>query len=509
MENIKLILKSKAFIYIALLFGFISMLLIGQEKQYGIFAWLAPLFLLQFSRRAKLLHFLYLFILLIVAGYITQKTHNLFNDPALGVINGVAYALVHSIIYLTDRLLYLKGKDIWYTFLFPTVYVVIEALITAVLGTSGVLAISQFSFTPLAQFSSVAGIHGITFLICWFASVLYWLFENDFKLGFVKRGLISLGIVYIIVLGFGFIRMTSQPNDRQEVKVATISGTFDLHKLAMNEKNALLQLGENPNMKIPDSFFSNEEDLSVQIENTRKAALAGAKLIVWNEAALFLNQKQLPYLIEEVRNIANTFNAYILLAFFEENNSSETKPINNKSILITNDGSIGWEYKKSRLTPAEIPLVNPGNSIIPTFDSEYGRIANVICYDYDFPGLLKQANKNKVDIMLVPAYDWEGFASLHSKMAQFETLQSGRLLIRSNGNGINIVTNGHGKVISELNTFTSNDRILYADLPINSSKTIYSKTGNLFVMLCFVVFVLSMVFRVVAFVKLRKKLVFN
>ena len=178
MEKIKIILKSDTFIYISLLLGVFSMLFIGQEKQYGIFAWIAPIFLLQFSRRAKPLQFSYLFLLLIVAGIITQKTHNHFNDPVFGLINGVAYAIIHFVTYLIDRLLFIKGKKFIYTFVFPAVYVVIEILVTSVIGTSGVLAQSQFSFTPFAQFSTITGIHGITFIICLFSSTFYCLFEN-------------------------------------------------------------------------------------------------------------------------------------------------------------------------------------------------------------------------------------------------------------------------------------------------------------------------------------------
>lgn len=496
MEKLKTVIKSKLFIYIALFIGCASLLFVGQEKQIGLFAWLAPLFLLHFSRRSKPLQFLYLFLLLIVAGMITQKTHNLFSDPVFGLINGISYAFVNTIIYLIDRLLFVKSRKFIVTFIFPSVYVVIEALVTSLIGTSGVLAQSQFSFSPLAQLTSISGIHGITFIIGWFASVLYWIFENDFKLTFAKKGLINFGVVFIIILTFGFVRMTLHPEGQDKVYVATVSGPFNLHQLAKNEKDALLQLGKNPDTKIPSSFFSSDEDISIQIRNTRKAAEAGAKIIVWSEAALFLNQMQLDTLIAEVENISKTFHAYILMAFFEENSSPEPKPINNKSILITKDGTIGWEYKKAHPTPAEIPVVNSGDSILPILDTEYGRISNVICYDYDFPSFLKQANSQNVDIMLVPSYDWKGFAPLHSRMAQFETLQRGWLLIRSNGNGINMVADNRGKIISELNTFTSNDRILYANLPLSSSPTVYSGTGNVFVILCIGCFILSIMFRI-------------
>lgn len=505
MENIKTFIKSKAFILIPLYVGCFSLLFIGQEKQYGIFAWIAPIFLLHFSRRVKPIHFLHMFLLLIIAGLITQKTHNLFNDPVFGLINGIAYALVNITIYITDRLLFVKSKKFVQTLIFPSVYVIIEVLVTSALGISGVLALSQFSFTPLAQLSTITGIHGITFIICWFASIIYWIYENEFNPIFIKKGFISFAIVFIIILCFGGIRMTLQTEVQEKIKVATVSGPFDLHQMAKKEKDALLQLSETPGMKIPSSFFSSEKDIWVQLSNTKKAAELGAKIIVWSEGALFVNQKQLNTIVSEVKSISKKIGVYILIAFFEENNSNAPKPINNKSILIGKDGNIKWNYKKAHPTPAEMPLVNAGDYNIPIVETEYGIIGNVICYDYDFPLFLKQANKRNVDIMLVPAYDWLEFAQLHTQMAQFETLQSGRALIRANGNGLNIITDNRGSIISQLNTFTNNDRILLSDLPLVSLPTVYAKNGNSFILLCIICFVVSIILRIIALLKFNKE----
>lgn len=497
MEKIGLFIKSKAFIYIAVLAGSVSMLFIGQEIQIGLFAWITTIFLLQFSRRAKPIHFLLLFGLLIVVGFLNQKTHNLFNDLVFGLINGVIFSLVHLVIYIVDRVIYTRGKGFMFTLVFPLVYVVTEVLITSALGTSGVLALSQFSFTPLAQLSTITGIHGITFLICWLAAIVYWVSENDFKRSFVKKGFYIFGTSFVVILAFGFARMMMQTETKESLKVATVSGPFDLQQLAKNERDVLVQLSTNSKTKIPSSFFSNDKDISTQISNTRKAAEAGAKIIVWNEAALFLNDKQVTKVISEVIDISKTHKAYILLAFFEENNSNNPKPINNKSVLITKDGAIGWEYKKVHLAPAEVPLVNPGKPEIPTYTTEYGKIGSVICYDYDFPSFLQQAYKIDADIMLVPAYDWKGFAPLHSKMAQFEALQSGRVLIRANGNdGINLISDNKGQIISELKTYDSEDRILYARLPLNSISTFYSKSVNLFAYVCILSFVLLGVIKI-------------
>ncbi len=427
-----------------------------------------------------------------VVGYITQKTHNLFNNPVLGIINGIIYSLIFTVTYVADRLFYRSGKNFLSTLIFPSVYIVIETIISGFIGNAGILAQTQFSFKILAQLSTITGLSGISFIICWFASVIHWLIENEFRSQYLKKALIFYGGIFTLILIYGIIRTNLTSDTTQTVKVATVSGETDLHGLILREKDMFLELSKDPEMEIPDKFYSSKEDILRLTENTIKAAKSGAKIIVWSESALILNQKQVKDLINQIKEISKSYEVYILTAFFEENNTTDPKPINNKCVLITKDGNIAWEYKKSHPTPAEIPVVNPGNSDIPYFDSEYGRLGCLICYDLDFTALTNQANKKDIDILLVPAYDWESFAETHSKSANFESLQNGIAIIRANGNGINLITDKNGNIIAGLNTFTVKEKILYADLPIQSKTTIYSKTGNLFLIVCamFLIFVI-------------------
>ena len=68
----------------------------------------------------------------------------------------------------------------WYraatTLVFPLAATAIEFVIMAdgPLGSFGAQAYTQSAFAPLAQFASVGGLWGITFVVSWFASVAHW-----------------------------------------------------------------------------------------------------------------------------------------------------------------------------------------------------------------------------------------------------------------------------------------------------------------------------------------------
>ncbi|MCF8381963.1 MAG: hypothetical protein K9H49_20515 [Bacteroidales bacterium] len=186
---------------------------------------------------------------------------------------------------------------------------------------------------------------------------------------------------------------------------------------------------------------------------------------------------------QEIKNLCVIHNAYVVIAFLEKNVSSLPKPFNNKSILITPEGEIAWEHIKYFLNPLERLIINSGDATIPFIDTEYGRIGNVLCSDLDVSRHIASAAKNKVDILLVPAYDWKEVTPYHSNMAVFSAIQFGISIVRSNGKGIVAFIDYQGNTIAQMNTFISDRHINYADVPIKSIKTVYSKIGNMIVYL--------------------------
>lgn len=483
--------------YLALVIGILSMIFSGLNWQIGIFAWIAPICLLFYTRNSKTLGFFLLFLFLSFAGSISQTCSNLFDVPALHIINGLSYGIVYTIIYLLDKLLYTKGKGFYTTFIFPALYVTFEYLLSVLIGSSGIVAHTQFYFIPLAQFSSYLGLFGISFLVVWFGAIVNWIIENDAKIIYIRKSLFTYFGVFALVLVLGIFK-TQQPIEGvKQVKVATIISNKDLHANFANEANILLKNGENKAFEIPLRFFSNEQQVSHQIYKTKEAIEAGAKIIVWNEIALILNPVQVVSLKKDIQLITKQNKVYILMAYLEQEAGDKSKLFNNKSILVNSKGELVWEYMKAHLAPSEIPIVNAGESVIPFCDTEYGRLGNVICYDLDFPKYMQQAAINGIDIMLVPAYDWKDYEKLHANMAQFEAIQSGYALIRANGSGINLITNSYGEIISEMNTFDSKAEILYADLPLEQTTTIYSKFGNFFVYILMLFLLVIIGFRVV------------
>ncbi|WP_375580815.1 hypothetical protein ABWH96_07300 [Marivirga tractuosa] len=69
-------------------------------------------------------------------------------------------------------------------------------------------------------------------------------------------------------------------------------------------------------------------------------------------------------------------------------------------------------------------------------------------------------------------------------MAKFRALEQGFNLVRQASLGHSIGADYTGNVISEMNHFTDNSKVLVTQLPTKGRKTIYSIIGDSFIVFC-------------------------
>jgi len=495
------LLKKQVFL---LFLGFLGMIAFGLNWHWAIAAWLTPVFLLRYTRNSKTLGFLLFVLIATIAGIISRTSLSVFSPPIAYVLNGVFFGISYSSAYFIDRLLYKENCGFYTTFIYPAAVVLIEYLNSFYMGTWGSVAHTQYPFHQLTQIVSFTGLFGLSFIVSWFGSTINWYYENRTNVSSRRKSILIYGGVVLLVFVFGQIRINSFPDDAPTVKIAAISSDPGLQNVFGYDFKALKAYTSKAKGKIPERIFSDKTVIDQAIKNTANAAQQDAKIIVWNEYSLILNSKQVAALITKIKAIAIQNNAYILIAYLEQNTTSKPKPLNNISILIKPDGSIGWEYLKSFLIPqSESVIINVGDFKVPFLDTEYGRLGNVICYDGDIPNLTEQAGQKSIDIMLIPAFDWKEISPFHSQMSSFTAIENGFSLIRPNGSGSVAVYDYLGKVIAEMNTFDSDDKLLYAEVLIESTTTVFSKIGNVFVYACLLFLILALGLR---FVKNKDKI---
>jgi apolipoprotein N-acyltransferase len=153
--------------------------------------------------------------------------------------------------------------------------------------------------------------------------------------------------------------------------------------------------------------------------------------------------------------------------------------VQNQAILIDPQGQLVWTYDKARPIPGMEELT-PGDGRVPTVDTPYGRLANLICFDADFPDLARQGGRQNVDLMLVPSNDWREFGTVHTQKSTLRAIENGYSLIRQDTNGLAQAVDYHGRVLASSDYFTSDQQTMVAYIPTSGVRTIYATIGDVF-----------------------------
>lgn len=437
---------------------------------FALAVWIAPALLLAFMRNAK-----HAFL----GGWIATSIACFFWWRGVVPLQGAAYVVASAVFgliallpYLADRAIASRIGGLLGTLVFPCAFVTLETvtMLFSPFSSWGSLAYTQFAVRPLVQLVSITGLAGVTFLITWFASV-----ANTRT----RSASVAYAIVAVAALAFGFIRLQSG-GATDSVRVATITPRIPTYTVRDEAANAPISAAlQSVRRQQPlqnedwNAFRKRATDIERELLHATEAeARRGAKLIVWSEGAGVVERRDEPAMIARAAEVARRSGAFIALSFLTLD-ADGSKTFENKNVLIDAAGQTVWTYHKTHPVPGMEACV-PGDGRIPVATTPYGRVATAICFDLDFPRLIRQA---RADLMLVPADDWREIAPRHSYMAAFRAVEQGFTLVRATSNGLSLAVDRYGRVQTSQDYFAG-ARVMHANVPRNGAPTIYARIGD-------------------------------
>lgn len=420
-----------------------SLLAVGGRWDIPLAAWLAPVFLLRFTRTSPARTGLAMVWLASWAAALFWVWELAVPVNGMIVLATALFGTVLALPYIADRLLAPRLGTAGELLLFPMAVTVCQFLlgVFAPFGAVlGILANTQHDNLGFLQVISVIGPYGIGFLIGACATV-----ANRARPSWRVAGT-YVAVLAVVVVG-GALRLALFPVDTtQTVRIA----------------------GINPSM----SSVGSPAVIDELFDKTRHAAQAGAKIVVWSENAARLSAAELPGFIAEARNVARQEHIYLDVA------DNISAPAQDETHLIGPDGTVLWTYQKAHPIPGLEPYT-PGDGVVPVVTTPYGRIANVICYDADFPAMMHV----DADIMLVPGGDWPQMGRTHTQMAGLRAVENGYSLVRQDYDGWSEAFDSNGHALSTQDTTVDHDLWL-VDVPTHGVTTVYRVIGDVFAWLC-------------------------
>jgi apolipoprotein N-acyltransferase len=445
-------------------------------------AWLAPVFLLRFSRSQRPLLGLPILVLAMSGALLFG-----LRDGFFPVVDGPGYYVFvvslgfgGAVPFAVDRWLSPRLGGIARTLVFPAAVTTIELVGTvgSPFGTAGSTAYSQYGSLPLVQVVSVTGIWGLTFLVSWLAPVVNQFWERGWSGSAVKAPVVLLVATTTAALLFGGARLAFAAPEAPTVRVAALAPDPQLSELAYSAPDLRSSDGAE-RAGVRDAYFAPVlDDL---FERSEREATSGAKIIAWSEAAARTLVEDQSEVVARAADLAREHGVYLQVSMIVQLPAGELAPggpsNENHAVLLDPSGTVVWDYLKSKPTPGDGH--DPGPGVVPTVDTPYGRLATIICQDDFFPALVRQAGAADVDILLVPSSDWGSVAAWHAQQAPFRAVENGTALVRPTRQGISLATDGQGRLLGHKpDYFVSDDQTMVVSVPTRGDTTVYSVVGD-------------------------------
>ncbi len=486
------------------------LLAVGGRWDIALAAWIFPVLLLRFSRTGRAWTAVTGIWAANVAAALFWTWESALGSGPVIVVGAVAIGALRTVPYVLDRWLACRLPAWAALMAFPAAVAASEFLLTLVtpFGTAfGVLAVTQYGELPLLQITAVTGAYGIGFLIAWSASVanLVWAVltspadqtpqtdrtphdgqtphtERTSQAERARRVAWPCAVfagVLLAVVGFGSVRLAFFSEPQHTVRIA---GVGPRPELRAAQKAAIRAVGGGrrdvataPDAAVLPAMLAVRNDL---LASTRREAVAGAKIVTWPENAVSVRESDERATIGAARAEARRDGIYLEIGL---NVFAATGPSFGKdeTLLIGPDGAVLWTYQKAHPIPGS-ETFKPGDGRVPVVDTPYGRLANVICYDADFPAMMRV----RADIVLVPSHDWREYGEAHTRKASLRAIEGGYALFRQDGQGVSGVFDRHGRVLATADTFAAGAETTVAHVPTRGGTTVYDVIGDTFAWLC-------------------------
>jgi apolipoprotein N-acyltransferase len=405
--------------------------------------------------------------------------------------------LINSTLYFLSRRVFKKDLSLYF---FPFFWVTGEYILTLTDLKFPWLTIGHglAKFTSFIQIADIIGAFGLSFVVLWI-NIFIFKGIKSFKEN-AKDGWIYLSVavsIFILIIVYGFAKITSADNNEKKIKVGIIQPNLDpWNKWELGGLNEIL-----------NNYF----DLS------QKCVDEGAQLILWPETALpvYLLSGTYQNEVDSIYSFLEKNNVSLLTGMPDYIIYTENAPRNAKfseagnyhyttynSILLLQPNTFELQrYGKMQLVPLgehtpfvdQLPFLgellkwgvglsgwNVGqDTTVFKFlnDKDTIKVGGLVCYESVFPTFPNYFVDRGAQFLTVLTNDsWYGKLSgpyQHKEFANLRAVENRRAVVRCANGGVSCLINKFGVTEIETEMFTRTH--LVVDVPLNNEKTFYTK----------------------------------
>jgi len=320
----------------------------------------------------------------------------------------------------------------------------------------------------------------VSFLIAWFASIASRVALPGADT--VPRGaMAAFACVLGLVLVAGAQRLASHPTDRTVRRVATIGAwpeQLTPHEITLACEGRIPADPANP---LRVALARANDGL---LAAARREARAGATLVLWPEANALVDVAEAPQFLRRAAQLAAAEHVEMLMGVGVIHPGTP-RPFENVAFWIDATGHTRLEHTKSHAVPGwEASIMRPGAPRLAVAHLAAGRSTASICFETDFPSLIRQAGRARADLLGIVANDARGFAAIHAQMARARAIENGTPIVRAASHGTSAAWDACGRPLATLDAFAPGAGTMVAQVPSGAVPTLYARWGDWFAWLC-------------------------
>jgi apolipoprotein N-acyltransferase len=382
---------------------------------------------------------------------------------APAIIFTILLSLIFALIVLVTRLAVTRNDSWLSVFAFPAFFTFFEFLLTGFSpdGTAASIAYSQSDFLPLVQIASLAGISGITFVVCFISSAIALIIYHRSKKKPLTKLITISAVLILVVFAFGIFRLNQKPGGI----------SMDAGLVVLEEKyHHITNQPETDKEKITAELYAKE---------ISSLAQKGAKIVVLPERAINIAKENEADIVSLLSNTARQNNTFIVAGY----TNFRMDKNRNSCLVINNEGKIIADYNKAHLVTGLEAQFTPGKE--PGFFSFTNtKTGTAICKDMDFPYYINKYGSKDVSILFIPAWDFVTDDWLHSRMAIIRGIENGFSEVRAARQGRLTISDAYGRVTNEASCANGNAASLMGKVNFDKQETFYLRYGNWLGIIC-------------------------
>ena len=436
----------------------------------------------------------------------------------LAVYFGALWAFGGSEARLVAFLCFLQPKPAVALIAVPVAWVALEYFRSFFLSGFPweLLGYSQYKVLQLIQISDILGSYGISFLILFVNTALFFLLLRILKLDWHGAWISGRFATLAVTLGVLLTGAAWFYGDRRLADIDLLSSTAPSIRAAVVQGNIEQALKWDPAFQ--EATIDKYLQLSQGIGDPRP------ELVVWPETALPFHFLYDVPLTDRVREGIRQIRTYFLVGSPSFDRGSQRVDYYNSAYLIDPRGTALGKYDKTHLVPfgeyvplkkwlpflgklvAQVGDFSRGNTG-DTIAWHNGKLGVFICYEAIFPYITRAMVANGANLLANtindPCYGRSSAPYQHFTIALFRAVENRRALIRAANTGISGFVDPAGRILESTALFV--DGAVVRSVPLISRLSFYTRFGDLFASACLAAFGFTVLGRLIARFKNGKK----